>query len=75
MRTSRLSSPAMIERSDLIAVLPRSVAHIYEKHAGVRMIEPPVEILPYCLKHHWHARNHEHPRHLWLRKEVVGIFG
>ncbi|NWE22108.1 LysR family transcriptional regulator [Pseudomonas sp. P7548] len=70
-----MSMSAIIERSELIAVMPRSVAHIYEKHSAVRMIEPPVEIPPYSLKHHWHARNQKDPRHLWLRKEVVGIFG
>lgn len=70
-----MSMPAIIERSDLIAVLPRSVAHIYEKHAAVRMIEPPVGIPAYSLKHHWHARNQKDPRHVWLRKVVVGIFG
>ncbi|MBW1250259.1 LysR family transcriptional regulator [Pseudomonas tolaasii] len=70
-----MSMPAIIERSDLIAVMPRSVAHIHEKYSAVRVIEPPVEIPPYSLKHHWHARNQKDPRHVWLRKEVVGIFG
>ena len=54
--------------------LSRTVARIYEQQAAVRMIEPPVEIPPYSLKHHWHARNQKDPRHVWLRKQVVEIF-
>lgn len=70
-----MSMSAIIERSDLIAVMPRTVAHIYKKHSTVRMIEPPVEIPPYSLKHHWHARNQKDPRHLWLRAQIGEIFG
>ncbi|WP_330208604.1 LysR family transcriptional regulator [Pseudomonas sp. Z13] len=70
-----MSMSAIIERSDLIAVMPRSVAHIFEKHSAVRMIEPPLEIPPYSLKHHWHARNQKDPRHLWLRAQIGNIFG
>jgi len=69
-----MSMSSIIERSDLIAVVPRTVARIYEQQAAVRMIEPPVEIPPYSLKHHWHARNQKDPRHVWLRKQVVEIF-
>lgn len=69
-----MSLSAIIERSELIAVMPRSVARIYEKDSAVRMIEPPVEIPPYNLKHHWHARNQKDPRHVWLRRQVVEIF-
>ncbi|MGY2292475.1 LysR family transcriptional regulator [Pseudomonas sp. SDO528_S397] len=69
-----MSLSAIIERSELIAVMPRSVARIYEKDSAVRMIEPPVEIPPYSLKHHWHARNQKDPRHVWLRRQVVEIF-
>lgn len=35
-----MSMSAIIERSDLIAVMPRSMVHIYEKHSVVRMIAP-----------------------------------
>lgn len=69
-----MSMPAIIERSNLTAVLPRSVAHIYEKHAAVRIIEPPVGIPTYSLKHHWHAWNQKDPQHVCLRKVLVGIF-
>lgn len=70
-----MSMSSIIERSDLIAVVPRTVARIYEKQAAVRMIEPPVEIPPYSLRHHWHARTQKDPRHVWLRRQVLGIFG
>lgn len=70
-----MSMAAIIERSDLVVVLPRTVANLYVRYSSVRLIEPPVEIPPYSLKHHWHARNQKDPRHLWLRKQVVELFG
>lgn len=70
-----MSMAAIIERSDLVVVLPRTVANLYARHSAVRLIEPPVEIPPYSLKHHWHARNQKDPRHLWLRSQVLEIFG
>lgn len=70
-----MSMAAIIERSDLVVVLPRTVANLYAQHSAVRLIEPPVEIPPYNLKHHWHARYHKDPRHLWLRKHILEIFG
>ncbi|NWE12838.1 LysR family transcriptional regulator [Pseudomonas yamanorum] len=70
-----MSMAAIIERSDLVAVVPRTVANLYVQYSSVRLIEPPVEIPRYSLKHHWHARNQKDPRHLWLRKQVVELFG
>lgn len=70
-----MSITAIIERSDLVVVLPRTMANLYAKHSAVRLIEPPVQIPPYSLKHHWHARYQKDPRHLWLRGQVLEIFG
>jgi DNA-binding transcriptional LysR family regulator len=70
-----MSITAIIERSDLVVVLPRTVANLYVRHSAVRLIEAPVEIPPYSLKHHWHARYQKDPRHLWLRRQVWEMFG
>lgn len=69
-----MSTAAIIERSDLVVVLPRTVANLYAENSAVRLIEPPVELPRYDLKHHWHARYQKDPRHLWLRKTIVDVF-
>ncbi|NQD94337.1 LysR family transcriptional regulator [Pseudomonas sp. CrR25] len=69
-----MSTAAIIERSDLVAVVPRTVANLYAAHAAVRLIEPPVEIPRYDLKHHWHARYQKDPRHVWLRDNIFELF-
>lgn len=68
------SMSAIIERSDLISVMPRSVADIYENYLAVWMIERPVEIPPYSLMDHWHVRNQNDPQYFWLRQQVIEIF-
>ncbi len=70
-----MSIAAIIERSDLVVVLPRTVANLYARHSAIRLIEPPVEIPPYSLRHHWHARHQKDPRHVWLRKQIWELFG
>lgn len=69
-----MSMAAIVERSDLIVVLPRPLANLYAQHSNVKIIEPPVVIPPYNLKHHWHAKYHKDPRHLWLRSLILEIF-
>ena len=69
-----MSVPSIIERSDLIVVLPRTVANMYTHNLNVRMVEPPVDIPRYDLKQYWHARFHEAPRSVWLRRLIMSVF-
>ena len=69
-----MSVPSLIEHSDLIAVLPRTVANLYTDNLNVRIVEPPLDIPRYDLKQYWHARFHEAPRSVWLRRLIMEIF-
>lgn len=69
-----MSVPAIIERSDLVVVLPRTVANTYAHNPNVMMIEPPLDIPRYDLKQYWHARFHEAPRSVWLRRLIMSVF-
>ncbi|MEW9858199.1 MULTISPECIES: LysR family transcriptional regulator [Pseudomonas] len=70
-----MSVPSIIEQSDLIVVLPRTVANMYIHHPNVRTVEPPLAIPRYDLKQYWHARYHEAPRSVWLRRLISTVFG
>lgn len=69
-----MSVPSIIEQSDLIVVLPRTVANLYSNIVNVQIIEPPVEIPRYDLKQFWHARFHQAPRSIWLRQLIADLF-
>lgn len=69
-----LSVPSIIASSDLLVVLPRTVARLYANNPSVQVVEPPIELPPYDLKHYWHARFHKDPRSQWLRKTIQDLF-
>jgi DNA-binding transcriptional LysR family regulator len=59
-----------IARTDLIVTVPRKLAKIPAKIAGVRVVEPPREIkaFPYFMA--WHPRLSEEPAHAWFREQL-----
>lgn len=55
-------------RTDLVAMLPsRSLASC----AGLKAIEPPVEVPGYEMVMLWHERSHRDPSHQWLRERIA----
>ncbi|HEK1685216.1 TPA: LysR family transcriptional regulator [Pseudomonas putida] len=69
-----MSVPSIIEQSDLVVVLPRTVANLYLDTVNVQIVEPPVEIPCYDLKQFWHARFQQAPRSVWLRRVISELF-
>ncbi|QHF39375.1 hypothetical protein PspS34_14370 [Pseudomonas sp. S34] len=69
-----MSVPAIIEHSDLVVVLPRTVASLYANEAKVRSTEAPLELPTYDLKQYWHGRLHHSAVNVWLRHVVADIF-
>ncbi|MCH4271947.1 LysR family transcriptional regulator [Kerstersia gyiorum] len=69
-----MSVPSLIEQSDLIVVLPRTVADLYAHSVNVQTIEPPIDIARYDLKQYWHARFQQDPRNVWFRRLVTDVF-
>jgi DNA-binding transcriptional LysR family regulator len=59
-----------IAQTDLILTVPRKLAKVVTKIAGVRVVEPPREIkaFPYFMA--WHPRLTNEPAHTWFREQV-----
>lgn len=76
LRTSHyMSIQAHIVQSDLVVVLPRTVADLLGNKAAVRLVDPPVEIQnKYDLKQYWHRRFHHEAKSIWLRGLVATLF-
>jgi len=59
-----------IAQTDLILTVPRKLADVAAKIAGVRVVEPPREIkaFPYFMA--WHPRLSNEAAHTWFREQV-----
>jgi DNA-binding transcriptional LysR family regulator len=63
--------PMVLERSNLMFVLPSRVARVYEQRGRVKSMPMPVAIPPADVAAHWHERFERDPGNRWLR-EVIG---
>jgi len=60
----------MVERSHLIATLPRSMCELLVDRRTIRLIRPPSEAKPFRYVMVWHQRQQVDPRHIWLRRAM-----
>ena len=63
--------PFFIANSDLLAVMPRSLANLYCGKIGVRMISPPFPLKGLTISMAWSAGVHNNLAHSWLRSRVA----
>jgi DNA-binding transcriptional LysR family regulator len=59
---------SVLERSDLVAMLPWRLVREY---AALRVVEAPVEVPGYEMCMLWHERSHRDPAHRWLREQIA----
>ena len=62
------SMPAMIERTDLIGMLPRRFVQEISGNFALDVHEMPTEVPEQFMYMMWHANSEHDPGHLWLRK-------
>lgn len=66
--------PMVLERTDLILILPARVARVYERRGNFKSLPPPVPMPPAEVAVHWHERFEGDPGNRWLREQVVQLF-
>ncbi|MDQ5848966.1 MAG: LysR family transcriptional regulator [Pseudomonadota bacterium] len=66
--------PMVLERSDLILILPLRVARVYQKRGHFKWLPPPVPIPPADVAVHWHERFEADPGNRWLREQLAELF-
>jgi DNA-binding transcriptional LysR family regulator len=69
-----MSIPFIIASTDLLVTVPYAVGESFAKIAGIRLIEPPLEIPSFDLKQHWHRKYHKDPANIWIRSVVAALF-
>ena len=66
--------PMILERTDLILILPAKVARVYERPGRFKFLPPPVPIPPADVEVHWHERFERDPGNRWLRETIMELF-
>lgn len=66
--------PMVLERTDLILVLPERVAKVFQRRGGFRYVPPPVPIPPADVGVFWHERFDADPGNRWLREQLLDLF-
>jgi DNA-binding transcriptional LysR family regulator len=72
-----LSLPAIVACTDLLAIVPRSVAAQWSApgaaDAPLRQAEPPIALPDFDVRQCWHERWQGDAGHRWLRERLAGI--
>jgi DNA-binding transcriptional LysR family regulator len=63
----------ILPKTDLIAVLPRTMCNVLES-AGLARFTPPFAVQPVIMRQFWHARSTHDPGCKWLRGLVAELF-
>jgi DNA-binding transcriptional LysR family regulator len=66
--------PMVLERSDLVLVLPARVARVFEQRGKLKSLPVPVPIPPADVGIHWHERYDGDPGNRWLREQLLDLF-
>lgn len=69
-----LAAPFILEQTDLVALLPRTVSDYARRMGTLIELPPPVMIPPIVLRQFWHERANLDPGCSWLRAQVARLF-
>lgn len=70
---SFLMVPELVERSDMVALVPERIAR--DRADRLRLFEPPVPVPGFDLAMVWHDRTSDHPAQQWLRARLLDAGG
>ncbi|TNB47726.1 LysR family transcriptional regulator [Martelella lutilitoris] len=68
-----LSMPTVVQRSNLLATLPRRMAYIYADHFRLKTYTPPVRTPKFPVFLIWHDTFKTDPAHRWLRNHLIAL--
>jgi len=66
-----LTAPHLLERTDMVALLPQSLAARFQQRFGLAELALPVEVPEFEVYISWHDRTHRHAAHIWFRNQVM----
>ena len=66
--------PMVLERTDLVLVLPERVAKVYARTGQMKYLPAPVPIPPADVGVFWHERFDADAGNRWLREQLLDLF-
>ncbi|MDM0105718.1 LysR family transcriptional regulator [Variovorax sp. J22R24] len=66
-----LTAPHLLEKSDMVALLPLSLASRFRDRFGLAELALPVVVPAFDVYISWHDRTHRHAAHIWFRDQVM----
>lgn len=69
-----LAAPFIVEQSNLVALLPRTVSSYARRMGKIVELPPPVDIAPIAMRQFWHERVNNDTGCRWLRAQIADLF-
>lgn len=66
--------PMILAQSDLIAVVPKTLATTFAPLVALKALPLPFDVPPVRVRQFWHQRSHHDPVHRWLRNTIAELF-
>ncbi|NGZ87265.1 LysR family transcriptional regulator [Duganella aceris] len=66
-----LAVPSLLQASDMLAVLPSSLAQLLADRDGLLVAPPPYAVRSRVMQAIWHGRNDDDPAQSWLRAQLT----
>jgi DNA-binding transcriptional LysR family regulator len=70
-----LAVPALLRHSEMVALVPSSLALEFQRDGELRMCPTPYVSPVISVRALWHLRNEHDPAHQWLRRQLADIAG
>jgi DNA-binding transcriptional LysR family regulator len=70
-----MNLPDLLDRTDLLVLLPNRVAQVYVLQGGVKALPLPIAVPEFEVRVHWHVRNESSRAHKWLVEQIVAALG
>jgi DNA-binding transcriptional LysR family regulator len=72
--SSFLVAPLVARDNDLLVIVPRRVAAIFAAMMSLEELPLPFELPAYPITQYWHARYHNDPGTVWMRRLVYELY-
>jgi DNA-binding transcriptional LysR family regulator len=66
-----LTAPHLVGQSNMVALLPQSLARRCHERFGLAEIALPIDVPDFQICVSWHDRTHRHAAHMWFRDQVM----
>lgn len=69
-----LVAPEIVRSTDLVAIVPRRQAMLYEEGGALQVTNLPIHVASFKIHMFWHERSHRDDMHTWMRHILVELF-